>query len=146
MIKDELRNQIMKLIGNYHNQFHQTPAFVPGSSVVPVSGRVYDAEDMQLLTDSALDFWLTTGRFNDQFEAHLSQRLSVRHVLTVNSGSSANLVAFSSLTSSLLRDKAIRPGDEVITVAAGFPTTVNPILQNKCIPVFVDVEDRKSVV
>lgn len=140
MVKEELRSQIMNLISEYYTHFHKTPAFVRGESAVPVSGRVYNAEDMQYLTDSALDFWLTTGRFNDDFEKQLGGILGVRNVLTVNSGSSANLVAFSALTSGLLREKAIQPGDEVITVAAGFPTTVNPTLQNKCIPVFVDVD------
>lgn len=140
MLKEELRGKIMSLISEYHSEFHKTPKFIAGESTIPVSGRVYDAEDMQFLTDSALDFWLTTGRFNDTFEVELSKILGVRNVLTVNSGSSANLVAFSSLTSSLLRDKAIKPGDEVITVAAGFPTTVNPTLQNNCVPVFVDVD------
>jgi CDP-6-deoxy-D-xylo-4-hexulose-3-dehydrase len=107
---------------------------------VPVSGRVYDARDMQMLVDSALDFWLTTGRFNTEFEQKLAARIGARHALTVNSGSSANLVAFSALTSPRLKARQMKPGDEVITCATGFPTTVNPVLQNNMVPVFVDVD------
>jgi CDP-6-deoxy-D-xylo-4-hexulose-3-dehydrase len=113
---------------------------VPGESPVPVSGKVYGAEDMQSLVDSALDFWLTTGRFNTEFEERLAKRIGVRHALTTNSGSSANLLAFSSLTSHYLRSDALKPGDEMITVATGFPTTVNPALQYGIVPVFVDVD------
>ena len=105
-----------------------------------MSGRVYGARDMQLLVDSALDFWLTTGRFNSEFEQKLAQRIGVKHALTVNSGSSANLVAFLALTSPRLKARQLRPGDEVITCATGFPTTINPILQSNMVPVFVDAE------
>src|SRR6185437_17117528 len=104
------------------------------------AGRVFDGEELVHLVDSSLDFWLTTGRFADQFEKEFAARLGVRHALLVNSGSSANLVALSCLTSPKLGDRQLKPGDEVITVAAGFPTTVNPILQNRLVPVFLDLE------
>lgn len=136
----EMRAIITDMVGHYARTFHATPAFVPSVSSVPVSGKVYGEREMQLLVDSALDFWLTTGRFNTEFEAQLARRLGVAHVLTVNSGSSANLVALSSLTSPYFRSDALKPGDEVITVATGFPTTVNPLLQYGLVPVFVDVD------
>ncbi len=125
--------------------FHQAgqaerTAFRPGQDQVHYAGRVHDADELTTLVDSALDFWLTAGRFTEEFETGLAAFLGTENVLTVNSGSSANLVALSTLTSSKLGDRRIRPGDEVITVAAGFPTTVNPILQNDAIPVFVDVQ------
>jgi CDP-6-deoxy-D-xylo-4-hexulose-3-dehydrase len=136
----QLRQMILDLVGEYARRHHAAPAFVPGVSSVPVSGKVYGAEDMCSLVDSALDFWLTTGRFNADFETRLAARLGVRHALTTNSGSSANLLALSSLTSHYLRDEALKPGDEVITCAAGFPTTVNPALQYGLVPVFVDID------
>ena len=137
---DGLRHFILDLVGEYARLAHAPKAFIPGESPVPVSGKVYGASDMQMLVDSALDFWLTTGRFNDEFEAKLAARLGVRHALTTNSGSSANLLALSSLTSHYLRGDALKPGDEVITCAAGFPTTVNPSLQYGLTPVFVDID------
>jgi CDP-6-deoxy-D-xylo-4-hexulose-3-dehydrase len=112
---------------------------VPGKSVVPVSGKVIGAKELQLMVEASLDGWLTTGRFNTMFEQRLAKYIGVKHLITVNSGSSANLVAFSTLTSPRLGARAIKPGDEVIGVAAGFPTTVNPILQFGAVPVFVDV-------
>ena len=136
----QLRQLILDLVGQYARAHHAPKTFVPGESAVPVSGKVYGASDMQSLVDSALDFWLTTGRFNTQFEERLSARLGVKHALTVNSGSSANLVALSSLTSHYLRGDALKAGDEVITVATGFPTTVNPSIQYGLVPVFVDVD------
>ena len=114
--------------------------FLPGQSPVPVSGKVIGGRELELMVEASLDGWLTAGRFNDAFEQRLAQYLGAKHVMTVNSGSSANLVAFSTLTSPKLGDRAIRPGDEVIGVAAGFPTTVNPIIQCGAVPVFVDVE------
>jgi len=135
-----LRQMILDLVGEYARRHHAPPEFVPGTSPVPVSGKVYGASDMQALVDSSLDFWLTTGRFNAAFEERLAARLAVRHALTTNSGSSANLLALSSLTSHYLRGDALKPGDEVITVATGFPTTVNPVLQYGLVPVFVDVD------
>jgi hypothetical protein len=113
--------------------------FVPGRTPVPPSGKVIGARELELLVESSLDGWLTTGRFNDAFERKLGQYLGRRHVRTTNSGSSANLLAMTALTSPLLGDRALKPGDEVITVAAGFPTTVNPTLQNGLVPVFVDI-------
>ncbi|PWC98079.1 lipopolysaccharide biosynthesis protein RfbH [Azospirillum sp. TSO5] len=137
---EALRQQILDLVARYAELAHAPKSFVPGSSPVPVSGKVYGAHEMQLLVDSSLDFWLTTGRFNDQFEERLSRFLGVRHTLTCNSGSSANLLAVTALTSPLLRDRALKPGDEVITCATGFPTTVNPLIQNGLVPVFLDVD------
>jgi CDP-6-deoxy-D-xylo-4-hexulose-3-dehydrase len=134
-----LRAKILDLVEEYHALGHARPAFVPGVSPCPVNGRVYEASDMRSLADSALDFWLTTGRFNDAFEAGLAERTGSEFVLTVNSGSSANLVAFSALTSPKLKARALKPGDEVITAATGFPTTVNPILGAGLVPVFVDM-------
>jgi CDP-6-deoxy-D-xylo-4-hexulose-3-dehydrase len=133
-----LRAAILEMVERYARLAHAPAPFVAGQSPVPVSGRVYGPEDMVSLVDSSLDFWLTTGRFNDQFEKLLEEFLGLRFALTVNSGSSANLVAFGALTSHLLGDAALRPGDEVITAATGFPTTVNPILQYGLVPVFVD--------
>jgi len=136
----ELRSQIAALVKQYADVAHAMPAFVPGQSVVPVSGKVIGTPEVQAMVEASLDGWLTTGRFNAAFEKRLGQFLGMKHVLTVNSGSSANLVAFSTLTSPRLGDRAIQPGDEVIGVAAGFPTTVNPILQFGAVPVFVDVD------
>jgi CDP-6-deoxy-D-xylo-4-hexulose-3-dehydrase len=121
-----------------HRPKNEAP-YISGKSPVPVSGRVYGQEEIETLVDCALDFWLTTGRFNDAFEKKFAQYLGVNHVLTTNSGSSANLLAVSALTSSRLGTRRLKPGDEVIVVAAGFPTTLNPVIQNGLIPVFVDV-------
>ncbi|MEC5216775.1 CDP-6-deoxy-D-xylo-4-hexulose-3-dehydrase [Actimicrobium sp. GrIS 1.19] len=140
MNKDELRNQILELVRQYGALDSKPKAFFPGVTPVPPSGKVVGAEEMELMTEAALDCWLTTGRFNEQFEKKLAEFIGVKHLITVNSGSSANLVAFSALTSPKLGERAIKRGDEVIGVAAGFPTTVNPILQFGAIPVFVDVE------
>ena len=137
---DRLRSQISELVQQYADIAYAPKPFVPGQSVVPVSGKVIGAKELQLMVEASLDGWLTTGRFNAMFEQRLAQFLGVKYLITVNSGSSANLVAFSTLTSSKLGDRAIQPGDEVIGVAAGFPTTVNPILQFGAVPVFVDVD------
>lgn len=137
---ERLREQIRQLVAEYHAQAFTPRPFVPGESGVPVSGKVFDAEDIQHAVDASLDFWLTTGRFADQFEREFAKVMNVRDARLVNSGSSANLVALSALTSPTLGERALRPGDEVITVAAGFPTTLNPILQNNLVPVFVDVQ------
>lgn len=130
----------MELVEEYHAIAHAPKQFVAGQSTVPVSGRVFDASDVKSLVDSALDFWLTTGRFNEEFQRKLAKRVGARYALTVNSGSSANLVAFSALTSPLLRDRQVPPGSEVITAATGFPTTVNPSMTQGMVPVFVDVD------
>jgi CDP-6-deoxy-D-xylo-4-hexulose-3-dehydrase len=138
--QDQIRAQIAELVKQYADLQYAPKPFVPGVSTVPVSGKVIGARELQNMVDASLDGWLTTGRFNAAFEARMADFLGVKYVLTVNSGSSANLVAFSTLTSSRLGDRAIKPGDEVIGVAAGFPTTVNPILQFGAVPVFVDIE------
>ncbi|MBE2268344.1 MAG: lipopolysaccharide biosynthesis protein RfbH [Anaerolinea sp.] len=137
----ELREQILALVRDYYAERFAGEAdhFEPGVSPVRYAGRVFDAAEMTALVDSALDFWLTTGRFADQFERQLEQWFGLRFALLVNSGSSANLVALSALTSPKLGERRLKPGDEVITVAAGFPTTINPIIQNGLVPVFVDV-------
>ncbi len=135
-----LRAQIASLVEEYTAIAYAEKDFVPGQTPVPPSGKLIGASEIQNMVEASLDGWLTTGRFNDQFEARLAQFLGVKHLITVNSGSSANLVAFSTLTSAKLGSRAIRAGDEVIGVAAGFPTTVNPILQFGAVPVFVDVE------
>lgn len=137
---DDLRGRIRDLVREYADLAHAPKPFVPGESPVPVSGKVIGTNELQLMVEASLDGWLTTGRFNALFEQRLAAFLGVRHAITVNSGSSANLVAFSTLTSPRLRARAIKPGDEVIGVAAGFPTTVNPILQFGAVPVFVDVD------
>lgn len=135
-----LRKQIFSLVGQYSERAFAQASFVPGESVVPPAGKVIGFPEIQGIVEAALDGWLTTGRFNAEFEKRLGRFIGIRNLLTTNSGSSANLLAFSALTSPKLGDRAIKPGDEVITVAAGFPTTVNPILQNGAIPVFVDVD------
>jgi CDP-6-deoxy-D-xylo-4-hexulose-3-dehydrase len=134
-----LREQILALAEQFFNQQFAGKTFEPGTSPVPVSGKVLDASDLRSLIDASLDCWLTTGRFATQFERQLARLFGVRGASLVNSGSSANLCAFSCLTSPRLAERQIQPGDEVITVAAGFPTTVNPIIQNNCVPVFIDV-------
>ena len=135
-----LRTQIADLVKQYADLTLAPKPFIPGESAVPVSGKVIGAKELQLMVDASLDGWLTTGRFNAAFEERLAKYLGVKYLITVNSGSSANLVAFSTLTSPRLGDRAIKPGDEVIGVAAGFPTTVNPILQFGAVPVFVDID------
>ena len=135
-----LRSEIGDLVQQFADiAFAQEP-FVPGQTPVPVSGKVLGAKELQLMVEASLDGWLTTGRFNTMFEERMAKFLGVKHLITVNSGSSANLVAFSTLTSPKLGERAIKVGDEVIGVAAGFPTTVNPILQFGAVPVFVDVD------
>ena len=134
-----LRQQILALVREYHAA-DAPKSFCPGDDLVRYAGRHYDEQELVNLVDSSLDFWLTAGRYAEEFEAGLAKFLGLENTLLVNSGSSANLVAFSTLTSPKLKDRQVRPGDEVITVAAGFPTTVNPILQNGAVPVFVDVE------
>ena len=135
-----LRQKIIDLAGEYARLAHGPKPFVPGSSPVPVSGKVVGEPELQYLIDASLDLWLTTGRYNTAFEAKLAAFIGRRFVLTCNSGSSANLLAVSALCSPRLRDRAMRPGDEVITCAAGFPTTVNPLLQNGLVPVFIDAD------
>ena len=137
---NSIKDDIFKLVKRYAEEKYLPAQFVPGHTPVPVSGKVLDYEDIVNLVDSSLDGWLTTGRFNAQFEKEILKFLDAKVAITVNSGSSANLVAFTTLASYKLGDRSIKPGDEVITVAAGFPTTVNPIVQNGAVPVFVDIE------
>lgn len=137
---ENLREEIAILVKKYTNEIYKTKKFVPGETLIPPAGKVIGGEEIQNMVDASLDGWLTTGRFNNEFEKKLANFLGVNHCISVNSGSSANLVAFSTLTSSKLGDRAIKKGDEVIGVAAGFPTTVNPIVQFGAVPVFVDVD------
>ena len=137
--KERDRRQILELVADYCNKYHnQNKDFTEGDRI-PYASRVYDSEEMVNLVDSALEFWLTSGRYTDEFERALAEYLGVRYCSLVNSGSSANLIAFMALTSPLLGDRQIRRGDEVITVASGFPTTVTPVIQYGAVPVFVDV-------
>lgn len=140
MLKDQLRKQILALVEEYGKLHFQPSDFIPGSTVLPASGKVLGEKELMNLVDASLDGWLTTGRFNEEFEKQFSQFVGAPYALTTTSGSSANLLAFSALTSKKLGARALKKGDEVISVAAGFPTTVNPIIQNGMIPVFVDVE------
>jgi CDP-6-deoxy-D-xylo-4-hexulose-3-dehydrase len=135
----QLRKQILELAAEYCGEAFAARPFIPGETPVPVSGKVFDGAEMRLLVDSCLDFWLTTGRFAEQFEREFARWMGVRECVLVNSGSSANLLAITALTSPKLGADRLVPGDEVITLAAGFPTTVNPILQNNLVPVFIDV-------
>ena len=137
---DNLRQNILSLVKEYSEEKYKPKDFVPGETVIPPSGKVIGEEELSNMVEASLDGWLTTGRFNEEFQSKLSKFLGVKYALTVNSGSSANLVAFYSLTSKKLGDRAIKPGDEVIAVAAGFPTTVNPIVQFGAVPVFIDVD------
>lgn len=134
----ELREKILKLVEEYAISYSAAKPFAPGDKI-SYSGRVFDKEEMKNLVDSALEFWLTSGRYTDQFETGLADYLGVKYCSFINSGSSANLLAFMTLTSPTLKERAIKPGDEVITVAAGFPTTVSPIIQYGAVPVFVDI-------
>ncbi|HEY5993159.1 MAG TPA: lipopolysaccharide biosynthesis protein RfbH [Gallionellaceae bacterium] len=138
--KAELKQQILNLVEQYSAQHFAAKPFQAGSSVVPPSGKVLGAAELKNMVEASLDGWLTTGRFNEAFEKRFAEYVGVPYALTTTSGSSANLLAFTALTSHKLGERALKPGDEVITVAAGFPTTVNPMLQNGMVPVFVDVD------
>lgn len=140
--KDQIRQAIGKLVDEYAALEFSPKSFTPGSTVIPPSGKLIDGSEIKNMVEASLDGWLTTGRFNALFEKKLADFIGVQYLITVNSGSSANLVAFSALTSPKLGKRAIQKGDEVIGVAAGFPTTVNPIVQFGAIPVFVDVDPR----
>ncbi|MGC9197064.1 MAG: aminotransferase class I/II-fold pyridoxal phosphate-dependent enzyme, partial [Syntrophobacteraceae bacterium] len=134
-----LRAQILGLVRDYYRVAFARADFCPDKTPVPVAGRCFDEADMECLVDASLDFWLTAGRFAADFERDMARCVGVDHAVLVNSGSSANLLALSCLSSPKLGERALKPGDEVITVAAGFPTTVNPIIQNGLIPVFLDI-------
>jgi CDP-6-deoxy-D-xylo-4-hexulose-3-dehydrase len=137
---DQLRQEILGAVVKYSQAAFPDKPFVAGETPVPVSGRVFDADDVVHLVDASLDFWLTTGRYADQFEREFARFLGVRDAILCNSGSSANLLALSALTSPKLGERRLQPGDEVVTVAAGFPTTLNPIIQNRLVPVLLDIE------
>ena len=136
---DMLRTQIISVVREYYKAAFPTHEFMPGESPIPYAGRVFDDEELVNLVEAGLDFWLTTGRFAEQFEREFAHFFGLRHCSLVNSGSSANLLVLSCLTSPKLGERRLKPGDEVITLASGFPTTVNPIVQNQLVPVFVDV-------
>ncbi len=139
---ETLRSEIASLVSEYAKEQYKDKPFQPGETIIPPSGKLLGEAELQNMVSASLDGWLTTGRFNTEFEKKLAAYLGVKYCLTVNSGSSANLVAFSTLTSPKLGERAIKKGDEVIGVAAGFPTTVNPIVQFGAVPVFVDVDIR----
>ena len=139
---ESLRKDIAELVSQYAALQYVKKPFEAGKTVVPPSGKVIGETELQYMVEASLDGWLTTGRFNDQFEKELAEFIGINHLITVNSGSSANLVAFSTLTSPKLGIRAIKKGDEVIGVAAGFPTTVNPVVQFGAVPVFVDVDSE----
>jgi CDP-6-deoxy-D-xylo-4-hexulose-3-dehydrase len=136
----DIKKEILDLVDKFSKNKFLVKKFIPGETPVPVSGKVLDSEELKNMVEASLDAWLTTGRFNKEFEKKISLFIGSKLSITVNSGSSANLVAFMTLTSSKLKEKAISPGDEIITVAAGFPTTINPIIQYGAIPVFIDVD------
>ena len=138
--KKNLKNKIFNLVKKYSDLEFKKRKFVPGKTTIPPTGKVISDLELQNMVEASLDGWLTAGRFNKEFEKKLAQFIGIKQLITVNSGSSANLIAFSTLTSPKLKDRAIKPLDEVITVAAGFPTTINPIVQFGAVPVFVDVK------
>ena len=137
--KEDIKNQILELIKSYA-EIDKEDKFTTGKDYLQPSAKLIDSDEMKFMTEAVLDGWLTTGRFNDKFEKKLADYLGVKYLLTTNSGSSANLLAFSALCSPQLGERMINPGDEVITVAAGFPTTINPLIQFGCIPVFIDID------
>lgn len=140
MTAEMLRKQISALVADLYDIKETKKAFIPGVTPVRYAGRIYDEKEIQAAVEASLDFWLTEGRFTEIFQNQLAEKIGTKLAILVNSGSSANLLALSALTSPLLKDRRLKPGDEIITVAAGFPTTLNPILQNGLIPVFVDVD------
>lgn len=135
-----LKKEIFRTVKKYHKKVFVSKKFIPGKTPIPVSGKIFDHKEIISLIDSSLDFWLTEGRFAKEFEKKFSNFLQVPYAILTNSGSSANLLALSALTSPLLGNKKIKKGDEVITVAAAFPTTINPIVQNGCVPIFLDID------
>ena len=136
--ESQAREEILSMVDEYCKKYHNNKEYKEGDRI-PYASRVYDSKEMMNLVDSALEFWLTSGRYTEQFEKQLGEYLNVKYVSVVNSGSSANLNAFMALTSPLLGDRRIKRGDEIITVAAGFPTTITPAIQYGAVPVFVDV-------
>jgi len=140
MTEQELRGKISNLVAELHKTRTTEKPFIPGKTPIRYAGRVFDENEIQAAVEASLDFWLTEGRFAEEFQCELAEKVGVEYALLVNSGSSANLLALTALTSPLLGEKRLKPGDEVITVAAGFPTTLNPIILNGLVPVFVDVD------
>jgi len=138
--ENKIRENILKMVKAFNQAGKNQGKFVPGKTLINYAGRIYDDKELVNLVDASLDFWLTAGRYAQEFEKKLAAFLKVKHTLLTNSGSSANLLAISALTSPLLKEKQLKPGDEVITTACGFPTTLNPIIQNNLVPVFIDVE------
>ncbi len=134
------RKDVLSIVKSYYADNFSNKKFIPGETLIPFAGRIFDEKEIENLVNASLDFWLTTGQYAEDFENKFASYMGQRYCMLVNSGSSANLIALSTLTSDLLKEKQLNPGDEVLTVAAGFPTTVNPIIQNGLIPVFVDVE------
>lgn len=135
-----MESEISKLVAEEFQKRHQKSDFIPGTSPVPVTGKVFGQPELEAAVNASLDFWLTAGPYTEKFESRFARTVGMRHAFMVNSGSSANLLAISTLTSPKLGDRALRPGDEVVTVAAGFPTTVTPIIQNNLVPVYVDID------
>jgi CDP-6-deoxy-D-xylo-4-hexulose-3-dehydrase len=144
-LSENLDSRIEQLVDLAFSELHPNRQFVAGETSIPVTGKVFGAEELRAATKASLDFWLTSGPYTEQFESRLAKFVGMRHAFMVNSGSSANLLALSSLTSRIHGERALKPGDEVITVAAGFPTTVTPILQNGLVPVYVDVDPETYV-
>ncbi len=144
-LSEHLDSKIYQLVTEAISELHPTKPFIPGETSIPVTGKVFGQEELRAATKASLDFWLTSGPYTEEFESRFAKTVGMRHAFMVNSGSSANLLALSSLTSPVHGDRALRPGDEVITVAAGFPTTVTPILQNGLIPVYVDIDPETYV-
>lgn len=140
LVSENSADGVKQFVAQKYSERHRKTDFIPGESAVPVTGKVFGVEELEAAVEASLDFWLTAGPYTEKFEREFAKSVGMRHSFMVNSGSSANLVALSSLTSPSLGDRALKPGDEVITVAAGFPTTVTPILQNGLVPVYVDVD------
>jgi CDP-6-deoxy-D-xylo-4-hexulose-3-dehydrase len=144
-LRENLDPKIDQLVTQAHSSLHPLQPFIPGETNIPVTGKVFGTEELKAATKASLDFWLTSGPYTEEFESRFARTVGMRHAFMVNSGSSANLLAISSLTSPVHGHRALKPGDEVITVAAGFPTTVTPILQNSLVPVYVDVDPETYV-
>ncbi len=140
MTEQEIRNKIACLVAELQKKRSKDKSFVAGQTPINYAGRIFDEKEVQAAVESSLDFWLTEGRFARKFQAEIAAKVGTKYACLVNSGSSANLLALTALTSHLLGEKRLKPGDEVITVAAGFPTTLNPIILNGLVPVFVDVD------
>jgi CDP-6-deoxy-D-xylo-4-hexulose-3-dehydrase len=144
-LSETLDSKIDQLVAAAFSELHPTKGFVAGETNIPVTGKVFGESELRAATKASLDFWLTSGPYTEEFESRFAKTVGMRHSFMVNSGSSANLLALSSLTSPAHGERALKPGDEVITVAAGFPTTVTPILQNGLVPVYVDIDPETYV-